>query len=85
MHVSIGGECLATYHTLVWPLSTVNQHVAVQRTGRAQSLPTDTAGVVSAPTICVMLEVKRGTDVNTLIYSLYIIYKKMSIKHLQFQ
>lgn len=72
MHVSIGSECLETYRTLVWPLSTVNQHVAVQRTGRAQSLPTDTAGVVSSPTICVMLEDKRGTDVITLRYSLRI-------------
>lgn len=56
VHVAVGGEGLAAHGALVGPLPAVHQHVAVQRRGRAQALPTDAAGVVGGARVRVVLQ-----------------------------
>lgn len=56
VHVSIGGEGLTTHWTFVGSLSTVDQHVAIQRAGRAQRLSADATRVVAPSDLCVMLK-----------------------------
>lgn len=62
MHIAVGGEALAADRALVGPLSTVDQHVAVQGAGRAQGLATDTAGVVSRASVLIVLEGQQRTN-----------------------
>lgn len=59
MHVAVGGEGLAAHVAFVGSLSAVDQHVSVQRRGRAQALPADAAGVVGGAGVGVVL---RGTN-----------------------
>ena len=63
MHVAVGGEGLSTDVTLVGSLSAVDQHVSVERRGRAQALPTDAAGVIRRSGVGVVLQ--RGRHAHT--------------------
>lgn len=56
VHVAVGGEGLPTDVALVGSLPAVDQHVSVQRGGRAQALPTDAAGVVRRSGVSVVLQ-----------------------------
>lgn len=55
VHVAVGGERLPADGTLVRPLAAVDQHVSVQRRGRAQALAADAAGVVRCAGVGIVL------------------------------
>lgn len=59
VHVAVGGERLSTDATFVRPLPAVDQHVPVERRGRAQALPTDAAGVVRRSGVGVVLQERK--------------------------
>lgn len=60
VHVAVGGERLSADVALVGPLPAVDQHVAVQRRGRAQALSADAAGVVRGAGVRVVLQGGEG-------------------------
>lgn len=55
MHVAVGGEGLAADVAFVGPLAAVDQHVSVERRGRAQAFPADAAGVIRRSGVGVVL------------------------------
>lgn len=65
MHVPVGGEGLPADGTLVGSLAAVDQHVSVQRRGRAQALPADAAGVVRGAGVGVVLRTGSHRGFNT--------------------
>ena len=67
VHVAVGGEGLSTDAALVRPLPAVDQHVSVERRGRAQALPADAAGMIRGTGVGVVLRgrerrCRRGND-----------------------